>query len=159
MRAKMRRAALALAAVAVCAAAGCGTITTPYPSGTSGTSGTAPASSAAGLPTGSQYALYYKPNGTATITAGQTLTITLGTLSFKPNTLTVAKGTPVTIKLVNSAALAHNFSLDAWSVKQNVASNSTQTVSFTPDQTGTYYFYCNVSGHAQAGMVGRLTVQ
>jgi nitrosocyanin len=164
----VRRVLVALLAAAALATAACGNITTPNTSGASaastasiaGGSGTqATSAGSAAANTGSQYAAYYKADGNATIAAGQTLTMTLGTLSFTPNTLTVAKGTPVSIKIVNSSSLNHNFSLDAFNVNQNVDAGATQTVTFTPSQAGTYYFYCNVPGHAQAGMVGKLTVQ
>lgn len=150
-------AGLLMAAACVVAVAGCGNITTPD-TGSSVSNSTA-ASTGGVVDTGAQYASHYTANGTATITAGQPLTITLGTMDFKPNTLTVAKGTAVTLKLVNSSALNHNFSLDPFHVSQNADAGQTVSVSFTPDQSGTFYFYCNVSGHAQAGMVGKITVQ
>ena len=31
-------------------------------------------------------------------------------------------------------------------------------ISFTPEQPGTYEFYCNVAGHLEAGMKGTITV-
>lgn len=105
------------------------------------------------------YASVYKPNGSATITPGQTLTVDLGRMDFQPNTLTAPKGATVTLLLKNDSALRHNFSLDAFHVSQNVGPGQSATATFTAAQTGTFYFYCNVPGHARAGMVGELTVQ
>ncbi len=155
-----KTAACVLTAIAcLVAVSGCGNITTPD-TGTSSASTAAPAGNTGGtVDTGSQYAAHYTANGTATIAAGQPLAITMGTMDFKPNTLTVTKGTAVTLNIKNTSALNHNFSLDAFHVNQNVDASQSATVTFTPDQTGTYYFYCNVPGHAQAGMVGKLTVQ
>ena len=141
------------------AVAGCGNITTPDAGSSLSGSAATGGSTGGVLDNGAQYASKYKANGTATVTAGQPLTITLGTMDFQPNTLTVAKGTAVTIKLNNTSALSHNFSLDPFHVSQNVDAGQSATVTFTPDQTGTFYFYCNVSGHAAAGMVGKITVQ
>jgi uncharacterized cupredoxin-like copper-binding protein len=154
------RSRLALVALATAAAlaAGCGQITTPDTTG-SGTSAAAPGTSGTLLNTGSQYATYYKPNGTATISAGQTLKMQMGDLYFQPNTLTVAKGTPVTIDLVNNTPLPHTFTLPVFHVNQVLNPGQTATVTFTPDRTGTFYFYCAEPGHTEGGMVGKLTVQ
>jgi uncharacterized cupredoxin-like copper-binding protein len=112
------------------------------------------------LPTGSQYAQDYTPDGQAALVAGQPLTMTMTDYRFAPNTLTAAQGEPVTIRLVNQSPTgsAHNFSLDAWRVSATVNAGATATVTFTPTAAGTYYFYCNLPGHADLGMVGRLTV-
>ena len=124
------------------------------------TSATTSSSTSAATNTGAQYAKYYKPNGSATITPGKPLTIQVGnTLTFKPNTLTVAKGAKVVLDFVNSGSLQHNFSLDAVHVSVTIPANGKATASFTaPSKPGTYYFYCNVPGHAQGGMVGKLIV-
>lgn len=172
----LRRTAAALAAAATLAlAAGCGNITTPPGSSTSSStapaasgaaasSSAAPASSsspAAPANSGSQNAQYYKAKGSpVTVAAGQPVKIAMGDLFFNPNTLVVASGTKVTIDLTNPTPLQHNFSLDAFKISQNVAPNGGKaTVSFTPTAAGTYYFYCNVPGHAQSGMVGQITVK
>jgi plastocyanin len=153
---RLRSRALLAAALALgtALATACGNITTPAPPSSS-TAGSATAA----LPTGSQYAKYYKPNGSATLLPNKTLTVQLSNYKFTPNTLTVASGTAVTLDLQNTAsAMPHNFSLDAWSVSVNVSPGQSATTSFTPNAPGTYYFYCNVPGHAQLGMVGRLIV-
>ena len=143
------------------AVSACGNITTPDTGSSSAASSSTTAGGGGGLvaDTGSKYAGQYKAGATATLTAGKPLDMTMGTMDFSPNTLTVAKGTAVTINIKNTSALNHNFSLDAFHVNQNVDAGQSATVTFTPDQAGTYYFYCNVPGHAQAGMVGKLTVQ
>ena len=153
-------AGLLTAIACMVAVSACGNITTPDTGSGSAASGST-AGGGGGLvaDTGSQYAAHYTAKGTATLAAGKPLDMTLGTMDFSPNTLTVAKGTAVTINIKNSSALGHNFSLDAFHVSQNIDAGGSATVTFTPDQAGTYYFYCNVPGHAQAGMVGKLTVQ
>lgn len=156
--APVRLAAAGLAlALSLGTLAACGSSTTKSTTGTGSSSSTATSSSSN---TGSQYAAYYKVNGTATVTAGKPLTVDMGDLWFKPNTITVAKGTPVTIDLVNTASsTTHNFSLDAFKVNVTVNAGAKGTAKFTPTQAGTYYFYCNVPGHAQGGMVGKLIVK
>lgn len=36
---------------------------------------------------------------------------------------------------------------------------TSEAVEFTPTEAGTYEFYCTVSGHKEAGMIGRLVVK
>ncbi len=176
-----RLAAGTTVALTLALVAGCGNITTPASSSASSASSasnasvpTAPASSSsaatptasgttgsAAVNTGSQYAQYYKVTGTpVTVAAGKTVKMTLTDFSFDPNTLTVAKGTKVTIAVSNPTPLQHTFTLDAFGVDQSISPNGgTATVSFTPTTAGTYYWYCKVPGHAQLGMVGKLTVK
>ncbi len=118
----------------------------------SGTSG------AGSTQTGASYAQFYKVNGTATVAAGSPLSMNANDFAFSPNTLTVKVGTKVHINVDNTAAEPHNFDLPAFGVNDNLPAGTTTAVSFTPTKAGTYYFWCNLPGHAQAGMVGKLTV-
>lgn len=123
-------------------AAGCGAVPVPGSGGA-----------------GSRYAHAYRPDGSATIVAGQALTLRLGDMYFRPNTLIVARGTAVQLELHNGSRIEHNFTVEPLGISQNVGPGQTATVHFTPTTAGTYYFYCAVPGHAAAGMVGRLTVR
>jgi uncharacterized cupredoxin-like copper-binding protein len=85
---------------------------------------------------------------------------------FKPNLITLPADTPVTIVLRDDGALPHNFSVDAHNNPK--AKNLGISVTLQPGQSttvtlnapaGTYYFYCNVPGHEQAGMYGYLQVK
>lgn len=95
--------------------------------------------------------------------------------------ITVKKGQPLKIVLVNHDVLIHDLSIDhvEGTVKKptrdvhaahgadgdspdlhvSAAANGTGSVEFTPTAVGTYEFYCAVTGHKEAGMVGRLIVQ
>ena len=155
----------ALSAAMILGACGAGTRNTPGLSSTMSSS--APASSSSSAPTGSgtssdqtgaSFAQYYKLNGTATIAAGSPLAMNANDFAFKPNTLTVKAGTPVHINIDNTAAEPHNIDLPIFGVNVNLPAGTTTAVTFTPNKAGTYYFWCNLPGHGQAGMVGKLTV-
>ena len=47
-------------------------------------------------------------------------------------------------------------SLDTYDVTENIVGNSTSSVMWTPQEAGTYYYTCDVTGHAQ--MFGKLIV-
>jgi heme/copper-type cytochrome/quinol oxidase subunit 2 len=69
--------------------------------------------------------------------------------------ITVAKGQ--TVKLtVTSTGGSHTFTIDELGINIAVSSGQTTTEEFTVEKAGTFYFYCAVPGHLDAGMVGTL---
>lgn len=84
---------------------------------------------------------------------------------FGANYITIPADTDVTFNLVNNGAAQHDFSITDHNNKDVKNLNISQTVD--PGKTaevkinapeGTYYFYCNIPGHEQAGMWGMLKV-
>jgi uncharacterized cupredoxin-like copper-binding protein len=122
---------------------------------------TAPATACpADATTGSPAALASPAAGTLCVT------IELGDLYFDPNVVTIPADTPVTFTLENHGAVGHNFSITDH--KNPSVKDLGIDMDFDPGQTktvainapaGTYYFYCDVPGHEQAGMFGYLIVQ
>lgn len=89
------------------------------------------------------------------VTQVRQISMETGNFYFKPNSLTVKVNQPVKINFTNSGT--HNFSLDAFGISQNMQ-GSTSSVTFTPNKTGTFQFFCNVGKHASMGQVGTLIV-
>ena len=86
-------------------------------------------------------------------------TVTAIELAFEPKEFTIPAGTDVVVTIENGGALQHDFVIDELEVKSDLldgGSSGTVTINAEP---GTYEFYCSVPGHAEAGMVGTLTVQ
>jgi uncharacterized cupredoxin-like copper-binding protein len=96
--------------------------------------------------------------GAAAGAAATAVTVTAGDLFFDPKELTIAANTDVQVTLNNGGALAHD-----WAIRdQNIGTDlqnpgGTQTITVNLP-AGSYQFYCTVPGHAEAGMVGTLTV-
>jgi nitrite reductase (NO-forming) len=89
--------------------------------------------------------------------AGETLSVTATEFKFDPATLSASADTDVTIEVVNSGTIEHDFTVDEVNVK--IAVPATETSSATVSlPAGTYPFYCSVPGHKEAGMTGTLTV-
>lgn len=105
------------------------------------------------------YAQEFRPDGSAAVTPGQVLPIELGDMYFRPNSLTAEVGAAVSLRLHNASPIVHNFTLTALGISRNVPPGGTVQVSFTAPPAGTYYFLCDVPGHAADGMVGRLVVR
>src|SRR5262245_57373733 len=86
---------------------------------------------------------------------------TEGQLKYDKSSLT-AKAGKVTIVFTNNAPLSHDVVVASSSgavlgaLSPFQGGTKTLSVELKP---GTYTFYCNVPGHRQAGMEGKLTVQ
>jgi len=92
--------------------------------------------------------------------------VAMGDLFFDPTVITIPANATVTFDITNAGALPHNFSVTDHGnpgianlgISVDAAGGqSAQTTINAP--AGTYYFYCNVPGHEQAGMFGYLKVE
>jgi plastocyanin len=101
-------------------------------------------------------------NSTAGSQNSQNRTIAVSGMefAFSPNQITVNKGDKVKIDFTNNGTYPHNWTIDEFNAKTaTVSPGQTTSVTFTPDRTGTFQFYCSVPGHKDQGMVGQLTVK
>ena len=87
-------------------------------------------------------------------------------------TLTFKVGQSYTVTLTNAGTMGHNWAIvDAKSSTANVlfsaqigtgstpvAAGASQSVTFTPTQTGSFYYICQVDAHVSLGMWGTVTV-
>lgn len=86
------------------------------------------------------------------------VTIVSKDILFEPATAEIAADTDATFTLPNEGMAPHNFSIDALNISVDIAPGATETVTVNAP-VGEYEFYCNVPGHKEAGMVGKLTVK
>lgn len=152
-------------AAALVLAVGCGaaprsgpSTSAPMSSSTVGSSSGTSTTGASTSDPGAAYVTYYKPNGSAHITSSAPLTMQASDFKFSPNTLSAVVGTHVVLSITNTSSEAHNITLVPFGVNATLPPGKTTTVSFTASKAGAYYFYCNLPGHAEAGMVGKITV-
>ena len=106
--------------------------------------------------------------------AGQ-IKVTMTEFKFSPDSLSATAGSTVNLSLLNSGSVQHTFVIlkagttatspfdDSqktniyWSVSADPG--KTVNTSFTaPDQPGDYQVVCDLPGHMEGGMVGKLTV-
>lgn len=131
-----RRFVLAVGAVAVGSVAGCSGVRAP--SSDDGNGGAA-------SPT---------PSGPKRVTVEGT------EWSLDPAEIVVRRGRPLEVTYANVGTVAHNLAFGDFDVKtETIQAGNTDTVSFTPDRTGEFPYWCDVSGHREAGMEGTLTVE
>jgi nitrite reductase (NO-forming) len=74
--------------------------------------------------------------------------------------LQASVGDTVAITLVNDDGRFHDIVIDEFDAATPVFGEIGQeeSIQFTVDQSGTFFYYCSVSGHRQAGMEGQLVV-
>ena len=86
------------------------------------------------------------------------VTLSATDIAYDIDNINASIGQIVNVEFVNKGALEHNFIIDEFGIDNLLQSGESSTISFTPDQTGTYEYYCNVAGHLEAGMKGTVTV-
>jgi len=99
----------------------------------------------------------------------QKVEIIVDSYSFKPDVITVEAGIPVEVTLRSIAStVPHDFTIDdpesGLHITQDVKGGRDATFTFTPENTGSYKFYCSKKGlfgssHKEKGMVGTLVVK
>ncbi len=90
----------------------------------------------------------------------RTVEITATEFAFEPSKIDVEQGETVRLKLVNQGNLSHNLHLHGVDTKtETVQGGASDTVEFTATEAGTVRFFCNVPGHKEAGMKGRMVVE
>jgi len=99
----------------------------------------------------------------------QHATIIMDSYSYSPHELIVQAGKPVAFTLKNVATfIPHTFVVDdpdsGLHLHVEVGAGDTQTIRFTPNQRGTFPFYCDkkllfFKSHRDRGQEGRLDVR
>ena len=90
------------------------------------------------------------------------LNVTISATEFKydPSTINAAPGQTINVTLKNIGSVDHTFVFAPANFKMTVSAGKSDTKSFTaPTAPGTYEFNCDVAGHKEAGMTGKLIVQ
>jgi plastocyanin len=92
----------------------------------------------------------------------KTVEITVATTEFKfnPDTITVKVGDHVKVTLDNTkGTLKHTMKQPDLNIDAAVEAGQKSTFEFTATKAGTFDFTCDVPGHKDAGMVGKIVVQ
>ncbi|MGC4192286.1 MAG: PQQ-binding-like beta-propeller repeat protein [Thermomicrobiales bacterium] len=89
--------------------------------------------------------------------SGDGTTIQALDIRFEPKELTIAAGATLTV--TNNGVLQHDLVIDDQNIQTPMLNGGDSAQVMIDLPAGTYPFHCSVSGHAEAGMVGTLTVQ
>ena len=89
--------------------------------------------------------------------ATEILDVELGDLYIDPETLEVDAGTS-TIKVTNAGATEHNLVVEGVGKSPMLSPGASTTIKLADLEPGTYTYFCEVPGHREGGMEGKLTV-
>lgn len=107
----------------------------------------------------SAYADQTGPGPPVAVPASGTITVIGREFKFLPNAIRVRKGQHVTIVFRNGGRLSHNLTIPDLGLRTPTIQGGTQaTIEFTAKETGSHAFWCAVSGHKQAGMLGEVDI-
>lgn len=92
-------------------------------------------------------------------TDGVELDVSAEGFAFDPEALEAQQDEPVTIVLRNEDEIAHNITIPELDLRsETIPEGESVEVTFTPDDSGEFTFFCRVPGHRDAGMEGTLEV-
>ena len=86
-----------------------------------------------------------------------TAVVSLSDFRIKASTSTFPAG-PIVLTLKNEGPSAHNLTIDGIGASPVITVGQTASFDLGSLEAGTYTWYCNVSGHKEAGMTGTFTV-
>ncbi len=87
------------------------------------------------------------------------LTVSIQEWKMVPAELKVEAGKRLVLTVRNDGALPHNFVIPELGVRLvSIAPGASRVIELNADKPGTYEFFCDIPGHAQAGQKGILTV-
>ncbi|WP_018405419.1 cupredoxin domain-containing protein [Marinobacter gelidimuriae] len=90
----------------------------------------------------------------------RTVEVVAKEFAFEPSKIEVAPGSQVKIKLVNKGNLSHNLHTKGKGGKtETLQTGNSDTIIVTAPESGELEFFCNVTGHKQAGMKGALVAK
>jgi plastocyanin len=87
------------------------------------------------------------------------VTVTLNEFKFDPATVNATPGQTVNLTVKNIGSVPHTWVLPAANVKLNVDPGKSDTKTFTAPAAGSYDIQCDIAGHKEAGMIGKLIVK
>lgn len=99
---------------------------------------------------------------TASVAEAREIEVVLSDWAITPSSIELRKGEPVKLIVRNDGPTEHDIVIAGLGVNVQTAvlkAGQTQTLTFTPQQSGRIEAYCSVPGHKALGMVGDVIIQ
>lgn len=99
------------------------------------------------------------PGGGGNAPAGQTINVEGGEFYYQPLDINAKPGEKININFKNAGTVEHTFVIKDLNFKLVAQPGQTVKGSFTaPTTPGSFEIHCDIPGHTEAGMLGKLTV-
>lgn len=98
-------------------------------------------------------------SGPAAVAGAREVRVESKEFSFAPAEIRLRSGETVNIRFDNAGHMFHTLTVGELGLDLRVASGDEVVGSIRGERAGTYTFICTVSGHAAAGMQGKVIVQ
>jgi plastocyanin len=85
--------------------------------------------------------------------------LTAERIQFVGTGLEIRNGGVLGLFVINKDDFGHTFDVDSLGIHVQLPAHSTTAVAIKPTGPGSLQFYCNVTGHRDAGMVGSISVE
>jgi hypothetical protein len=85
--------------------------------------------------------------------------LTAENIKFVGTGLAIRTGGVLGLFIINKDDVGHTFDIDSLGIHVQLPAHSTTAVAIKPPGSGSLQFYCNVTGHRDAGMVGIISVE
>jgi uncharacterized cupredoxin-like copper-binding protein len=85
--------------------------------------------------------------------------LTAENIKFVETSVEMKDGDVLGLFVINKDDLGHTFDIDSLGIHVQLPAHSTTAVAIKPIGPGSLQFYCNVTGHRDAGMVGTISVE
>ena len=98
---------------------------------------------------------------TAQAALGREIRINASEFRFEPSEIRVKAGEAVRFVIINTGAVDHEFESDDARIEEvTIPPGRQRVVRWTaPARPGEYSFVCDISGHREAGMIGKIIVE
>jgi plastocyanin len=97
-------------------------------------------------------------SGTAPVPGAREVRVTANEFSFSPAAVQAKVGETVNLVFDNTGHMFHTFTVGELGLDLRANGGEEIAGSFRAERAGTFAFFCAVSGHAEAGMRGAVTV-
>lgn len=123
----------------------------------------APSAGSWGMPMGPMMGWWESPQTsseqTPPVAGAPTIEVEATEFAFQPDQLVVDTGEAINLTLINKGTLVHDLSIPELDVHLVAQPGQTTTTGLEVTEAGEYRMLCTVPGHADAGMIGLITVQ
>ena len=89
---------------------------------------------------------------------GREVLVTVTEWLYTPSVINARVGEPLTIVLTNDGIIEHEVELPEFGFHLHTPAGASLKGSFVPNKSGTFEFACELPGHREAGMIGKLIV-